>query len=194
MRGRSRRAAFRRPTAAPGGGRAAARCPAARRYRRTGPARAGARREPAPEHQILAHGQMREQAAFLKDVADPAAMGRERRRRDRYRAIPSRRSAICPRCGRISPAMALTTEVLPAPERPNSAVRPRPLAKWMSSAKAAETVLDVDRGARGQSPEMRRPICRARSSEASSASSDRITATAVRRSAAGSPPGVWVRV
>src|SRR6516165_2695154 len=46
-------------------------------------------------------------------------------------------TTIRPLSGRISPAIALTTEVLPAPERPNNAVRPRPVRKWMSSSNAA---------------------------------------------------------
>src|SRR5947199_8327477 len=41
-----------------------------------------------------------------------------------------------PRSGRISPAIALTSEVLPDPERPNSAVRPAPLSKAASSRKS----------------------------------------------------------
>src|SRR2546421_228917 len=41
-----------------------------------------------------------------------------------------------PRSGRISPATALTSEVLPDPERPNSAVRPAPLSKAASRRKS----------------------------------------------------------
>src|SRR5437868_7148531 len=42
---------------------------------------------------------------------------------------------IRPLCGEIRPAITLTIEVLPAPERPNRAVRPRPLRNCMSSVK-----------------------------------------------------------
>ena len=45
-------------------------------------------------------------------------------------------TAICPRSGRISPAIALTTEVLPAPERPNSAVRPPSAGKMRRRARS----------------------------------------------------------
>src|SRR5712671_6987480 len=45
-------------------------------------------------------------------------------------------TAIWPRVGRISPAIALTSEVLPEPERPNSAVSPPPLSKAASSRKS----------------------------------------------------------
>src|SRR5437763_16305650 len=44
-------------------------------------------------------------------------------------------TAIWPRVGRISPAIALTSEVLPEPERPNSAVSPPPLSKAAASRK-----------------------------------------------------------
>src|SRR5215831_12410751 len=46
-----------------------------------------------------------------------------------------------PWSGRISPAIALTTEVFPAPERPNSAVRPGPLRKCASSVKSPSETL-----------------------------------------------------
>src|SRR6266851_4028955 len=49
------------------------------------------------------------------------------------RTSPS--TIICPRSGRRSPAIALISEVLPAPERPNSAVRPPALSNAASSAK-----------------------------------------------------------
>ena len=52
-----------------------------------------------------------------------------------------------PRSGRISPAMMLTSEVLPEPDAPNSAVSRPPLSKAASSVKAAQPVTDVDRRA-----------------------------------------------
>src|SRR5579864_7858069 len=44
-------------------------------------------------------------------------------------------TTIRPRSGRRSPAIALISEVLPAPERPNSAVRPSALSNEASSVK-----------------------------------------------------------
>src|SRR5712691_4185984 len=45
-------------------------------------------------------------------------------------------TTIRPRRGRKRPAIALTSVVLPAPERPNSAVRPAPLSNAASSTKS----------------------------------------------------------
>src|SRR6266581_232978 len=49
------------------------------------------------------------------------------------RTSPS--TMICPRSGRRRPAIALISEVLPAPERPKRAVRPPALSNAASSAK-----------------------------------------------------------
>ena len=94
------------------------------------------RREPAAVEQVLPHGQVREQAALLEHVADPAPVRAARRCRARCRPAPRRRPRRGPASGRIRPAMTLTSEVLPEPERPNSAVSPPPVSKRASSRKA----------------------------------------------------------
>ena len=85
--------------------------------------------EPAAVEQVAAHGQMREQPGILEDVADAPAMARDVDAAARCRAATAPSSTIRPRSGRSSPAIALITVVLPAPERPNSAVTPSPAVK-----------------------------------------------------------------
>ena len=154
--------------------------------------RSAARREPAAVEQVLPHGQMREQPPLLEHVADAAPVARHEDAARRCRPARRRRSSMRPWSGRISPAMTLTSEVLPAPERPNSAMSPPPVSKRASSRKFAEPVPDVD-GQR-HSTSRRRLARRASSSEASSASIEIATETSVRRSAPASPPGTCVKV
>src|SRR5713226_2045445 len=52
-------------------------------------------------------------------------------------------TTIRPRWGRNRPAMALTSVVLPAPERPNSAVRPAPLSNAASRTKSPKRCATV---------------------------------------------------
>ena len=87
------------------------------------------RREPAAVEQVLPHGQVREQPPLLEHVADPAPVRAARTCRARCRPAPRRRCVRGPASGRISPAMTLTIEVLPAPDRPNSAISPLPVSK-----------------------------------------------------------------
>ena len=94
--------------------------------------------------------------------------------------------------GRISPAMTLTIDVLPEPDRPNSATSPPPVSNRASSRKLPEPVPDID-GQR-HSISRRRLALRAISSEASSASMEIATETSVRRKAPASPPGTCVKV
>ena len=73
--------------------------------------------------QIAPHREVREQTAFLKHVAEPALL---RRQVDAGGAVEQRRAVDrdAPFVGRKRPASRLTSVVLPAPERPNSAITP----------------------------------------------------------------------
>ena len=91
--------------------------------------------------------------------------------------------------------MALTTEVLPAPERPKSAVMPAGAAKATSRREAAEVVAERHLEAhRAQRPAMRRATRRATNSEASSAAMAMAIETSVSRIAPPSPPGTCSRL
>ena len=67
-----------------------------------------AAREPAAVEQVLAHAEMREQAAVLEDVADAAAMALARTRPRSVSTSVSPSMTMRPRCGRIRPATMST--------------------------------------------------------------------------------------
>ena len=73
-----------------------------------------------PVAQIAGNVEMRKQERVLKDIADPSLLRRQRV--TLWSAVRS--SAMRPRSGRSSPAIRLTTVVLPLPERPKRAVTP----------------------------------------------------------------------
>ena len=97
-----------------------------------------------------------------------------------------------PRSGRIKPAMAFSTVVLPAPDGPNSAVAPPVGAKGDIEREVAQAV--IKRDVEAFRVATRRPTNRARISEPISAAIDIAIEIRVRRMAPLSPPGTWVKV
>ncbi len=104
--GELRRACGRRT---PGGGRARAPPPRARRALGLGDLG-----DPQPVLDVLADGHVREQRVVLEDGVDVARVGRARRRR---RCPPS---STVPASGRSKPAISRSVVVLPEPEGPSS--------------------------------------------------------------------------
>ncbi len=78
--------------------------------------------------EVRRDGEMREQAAVLENIADATAV---RRHVDTLRRVEQHESSsvMRPRSGLSSPAIMLTSVVLPAPDAPNSAVTPPPVWK-----------------------------------------------------------------
>ena len=79
------------------------------------------RREPASEKKILPNVQMRKQPPFLKNVADAPLMPRHRDLLLRIEKYPLVNDDPALLWG-TNPPIMFTIVVLPAPERPNSAV------------------------------------------------------------------------
>ena len=69
-----------------------------------------------------------------------------------YRPAPRRRAARRARSGRTTPAMTLSSVVLPAPDGPTSAVSPGPSSSATSSMKLADRVPDLDDEAHDSRP------------------------------------------
>ena len=117
--------------------------------------------------------------------------GTSMRRALSKKTVPPMR--MCPASGRVRPAMALMTDVLPEPERPNRAVTPRSSAvKAMSSVKAP-SVWRIERSSMvgHVCPISRRTRC-ARNSDSISAIRATPKEMAASRAATASPPGSWV--
>ena len=118
-------------------GRRASRSVRGRASRRPRPSvsrRVRARREPVAVGEVLAHGQVREQPRLLRDVADAPAIGRHHDAARPCRRARRRRGRSCRASGRISPATTCSSVVLPAPDGPTIAVRPRAGPDRTSSA------------------------------------------------------------
>ena len=117
-RGRSRRAAPRRPRAPPAGGRP---CPRARRARaaRSGasPAPVG-RRDAGREGDVLERGEVRQQVRALEDVGDAARPHARRARPRRARRAARPCHSTVPAVGSTRPPSTCSSVVLPEPERP----------------------------------------------------------------------------
>src|SRR5437870_4144955 len=132
---------------------------------------------------------MRKEPTFLEDIADAAAvrrsvdaaLGVEQHRPVDDDASPFRVQQPGDRVDHGGLACSRPTE-----QRGEAA----PAAKMDIELEFAEAVFDIDLEHGAQSPERRRPVRRARISEASSATIGRTITTRVRRSAAGSPPEV----
>ena len=151
----------------------------------------GGRREPAAVQQVLSHGQMREQAAFLEHVADAALVSRHEdaaRRIDEACAVDEHRALL----GTNEPGDDIDQRCLARPGAAEQCGEAATRLEARFEAEAAEGVPDVDR--ERHSISSRRLAERAISSEASSASMAIATDTAVRRSAPRSPPGTCVKV
>ena len=73
-----------------------------------------------PEADVARHGQVREQAAFLRDVADPAPLRREV---GAGAVDQDAADAIVPVSARSNPVSSRSSVVLPLPDRPRMAVR-----------------------------------------------------------------------
>ncbi len=150
-------------------------------------------REPMPEHQVPAHRQVRKEAVFLKDIAYPAPV---RRQLDavfgveQHRPIDGDAAVLRP----DQPGNRLDDRGLAGARPAEQRGQAVPAGEMDVEGKAAEPMREIDFEHRRQSPATRRPSRCASISEASRASIDSATATRVRRSAAGSPPGTWVRV
>ena len=88
------------------------------------------------------------------------------------------------------PAIALTTLVLPEPERPNRPTIGASTENLHVEVKGPELLLDVnvDHGA------LARDERRVSHSDVAKATIDSTTAMMLRRSACASPPGTWVNV
>ena len=97
-----------------------------------------------------------------------------------------------PLSGRISPAMMLTSEVLPEPDGAEQRGQPPAAFERRVELERAEPVPDVDR--QRHSTSIRRPTRRASTSEAISATIEMAIEISVSRSAPASPPGTWVKV
>ena len=99
--------------------------------------------------------------------------------------------AMTPRSGRSRPAIMLISEVLPAPEAPNSPVTRPSLVNEASKREFAELFCDVN-AQHDQFPCRRLVARRANHSEATSAAIAITIDTTTSRSAAVSPSGVWI--
>ena len=86
-----------------------------------------------PVVEILAHVEMRKQPRVLEHIADAAAIGRRHGFVSRCRPASRRRWRSMPRSGRSSPAIMLISDVLPAPDAPNSPVTRPSLANEAST-------------------------------------------------------------
>ena len=150
------------------------------------------RREEAAVAQVLADGQVREQPRILEHIADAAPVLRHEDRALPYRPARGRRRRSCPASGRISPPIRLTSEVLPEPDGPNSAVS-RPLVSKAASSSKSPSRWRMSTGER-HSTSIRLPTRRASTSEATSAAMAMAIEISVSRSAPASPPGTWVKV
>jgi hypothetical protein len=183
--GRWRRAASRRPDSRPG--RRSSRWPC-RASRPPVEVRIALRRgrEEAAIAQVLAHRQVREQPRVLEDIADAAAVRRHESSAVSTSTRPSTRSA--PLSGRISPAMALTSDVLPEPDGPNSAVSPR-RGETPRRAPSAEAVADRRR-ASFDHPAAATAAAALRSEQRRHGDDDRDQ----HQPRASSPPGTCVKV
>ena len=95
--------------------------------------------------EIARDRQMRKQPAFLEHVADAAPVRRhvDAARAESNSTVSS--STMRPRSGVTSPAIMLTSEVLPAPEGPNSAVTPPARLEPRRQREFAEPLFHVDR-------------------------------------------------
>ena len=98
---------------------------------------------------------------------------------------------MTPRSGRSSPAIMLISEVLPAPEAPNSPVTRPSLVEGGFEREFAELFCDVD-AQHGQFPCRRCVARRANHSEAISAAIAITMEMITSRPAAASPSGVWI--
>ena len=135
---------------------------------------------------------MRKQPRVLEHIADAALVLRHERCRAAVSTSTRPSTAIAPSVGRISPAIMLTSDVLPEPDGPNSAVSRPPLSKRGVELEGAEPVADVDR--QRHSTSIRLPTRRASTSEAISAAMEMTIEISVSRSAPASPPGTCVKV
>ena len=133
---------------------------------------------------------MRKQPRILEHIADAAAMRRDVHAR---RGIVERLAveAMMPRSGCSSPAIMLISEVLPAPEAPNSPVTRPSLVKEASSenspsclATSTRSMVNSHAGAAWRAARTH--------SEAISAAIAITMETTTSRSAAVSPSGVWI--
>ena len=133
---------------------------------------------------------MRKQPRVLEHIADAPAV-----RRDVMRAAVSSSvspsSAMMPRSGRSRPAIMLISEVLPAPEAPNSPVTRPSLVKEAASENSPSCFVDVD-AQHGQFPCRRCVARRANHSEAIRAPIAITMEMSTSRPAAASPSGVWI--
>src|SRR5260370_6129993 len=151
----------------------------------------GSGREPPTIEQVLAHGEMREEASFLKDVTDAAAMLRYEDALlgvDEDVAVKRDVSPV-----RTDEAADDVDERCLA--RPGSSEQRRdaPVADELGfELDRPEPMLHVDRD--HASTPIRRPTTRPIASEPRRANMEPATAIAVSRNAAGSPPGICVNV
>ena len=99
-----------------------------------------------------------------------------------------------PRSGASSPAIMLTSVVLPEPDGPNTPVTPAGGLEARGEREVAQPLFDVDREHR-HSPWKRMPARRASHSDGDQRARARSTiATSTSRPAAASPPGTCVSV
>ena len=101
-------------------------------------------------------------------------------------------AATRPLAGLISPAMMLTSDVLPEPDGAEQRRQPAAAFERRVELERAQPVPDVDRQRHSRS--IRRPTRRASASETISATIEMAIEISVSRSAPASPPGTWVKV
>src|SRR5712664_1892326 len=151
----------------------------------------GSGREPPTIEQVLAHGEMREEASFLKDVTDAAAMLWHEDvpvSVDEDVAVKRDVSSV----GTDEAADDVGERCL---ARPGSSEQRRdaPLADELGfKLDRPEPMLHINRD--HASTPIRRPTTRPIASETRRANMATATAIAVSRNAAGSPPGICVNV
>ncbi len=147
--------------------------------------------EPPAVEQVLPHGQVREQTAFLEDIGGSAAMPRHK-----YIAVGVGEDLVSDH----NPGVIGTDEAgnrvdqrgLAGARAAEQRREPAITRKIRVQSEVAETVADPN--LEHQSPMTLRVASRASSSETRSAAIDIAIETRVRRSAPRSPPGVWVKV
>src|SRR5262249_25059654 len=150
-----------------------------------------AAREPAAIEQVLAHAEMREQAAVLEDVADaPAMLGDEHaaRRVDQRRAVDDDAPALRPDQAANDVDQGRLARARAAEQRRHAGL----CGELRGQPEAAARMLDVD--VEAHAARWRAPIRRASSSEPSKAAIEMAIDTRVSRRAPTSPPGTWVKV
>ncbi len=147
--------------------------------------------EPAPEHEVLTNREVREKPALLKDISDPAPVGRDKDAGcgiDERSSVDSDSSPI----GANKAADDVDERGFSRAGLPKERGQPSLRGEPHLQREDAQAMCDIDFDR--HSIQILRPTHRAISSDTMRAAMEIAIDTSVRRSAPASPPGTWVNV